>query len=105
MKSLNWKAGTEKNVGLLHLDIHVLYGSVEEDVMLVDRDTDVIIDIFTKTSLFPSASIFEATKIVLTDLRDFYELDLLIEHNSYQLCMTVKLQAMQGQRGLKRLWF
>lgn len=69
---LREKIGTGRDLRISQLDSHVLYGSVNEDVMLLVETADFIFHNFTVTSLSHASSLYEAVKFVLKNLRELY---------------------------------
>lgn len=57
-----------KDFEILHFDRHVLYGSVEEDLMLLVEAADFFITNPVKVSPFQAAPFYKAAKLFLTNL-------------------------------------
>lgn len=67
------KAATRKKLRISHLDILLLYESMEEYVVLMDEATLSFTRIPTKISLSPSVSFYKARKAMLKDLGELYK--------------------------------
>lgn len=72
LERLNDKAVTGKDLEISHLYIHGLYGSVDEDGMLMFDAGDFFIKNPMETSSFYASSIYKASKLTLTDSRELY---------------------------------
>lgn len=83
---------------ILHLDSHALYGSVEEDMMLMAEAADFFIKNPMRTSPFHAGSFFKAAKVVSAD-RPERALHMTFVSRAFHLPVfhAVKLQATQSR--------
>lgn len=85
-----------KDLVILHMDSHVVFGSVEEDVLLIVKDVDSLVNNSKTTSPFYASSSYKAVKSSLTDLRELCSRHSSLKQACFQSCTAVKLQATQG---------
>lgn len=99
------EAGMGKDLGILHQISHVLYGSVEEDVVLMAEAADVFIRSDTNTLPFHAVAVYNPAELVLTDLRELYIQHYPVEYSSFQPFLLLEWQARQGpSRSVKVLF-
>lgn len=95
LNRISREEGTRKNLRISHMDRHVCYGSVEEDVILTAEAAYIFIMILKNTSLFHSASFYKAANLVIKDLRELYRRHISVDHACFKWFMAARLQATQ----------
>lgn len=92
---LSEEMATGEDLRLLHIHGHVLFGSVEEDIILMVEVLKVFIENPTKTSSFPCVSFYRVRKLVLIKPTELYTRNSSVENNYFQWSMAVKLETTQ----------
>lgn len=95
LERVSEETGTGKDLVILSLDSHVLYGCMEEDVMLMVEAADFNINNPTKISLVHFASRLKSAELMPTELRALSRRHDSVEPTSFHLSMAMRFQWTQ----------
>lgn len=69
------------NLGIFHLDSYVLYGSVDDDIVLIAEAVECFIKNHMKTFQSQAASFFRTWRLLLTDLGELFTRYMSVEQS------------------------